>query len=45
MTYALQKAQILPTSSAAPVILLNSADAAWDPSDPAVLNGEKKRTR
>jgi len=45
MTYALQKAQIPPTNSAAPVIPLNSADAAWDPNDPAVLNGEKKRTR
>jgi cell division protein FtsI (penicillin-binding protein 3) len=45
MTYALQKAQIPPTNSAAPVIPLNAADAAWDPNDPAVLNGEKKRTR
>jgi cell division protein FtsI (penicillin-binding protein 3) len=45
MTYALQKAQIPPTNSAAPVIPLNSADAAWDPNDPAVLNGEQKRTR
>lgn len=44
MTYALQKAQIAPTNTTAPVIPLNSADAAWDPNDPAVLNGEK-RTR
>ena len=45
MTYALQKGQIPPTNSAAPVIPLNSADATWDPNDPAVLNGAKKRTR
>jgi cell division protein FtsI (penicillin-binding protein 3) len=45
MTYALQKASIPPTDSAAPAIPLNSADSAWDPNDPAVLGGEKKRTR
>jgi cell division protein FtsI (penicillin-binding protein 3) len=45
MTYALQKGQIPPTNSAAPEIPLNSADATWDPNDPAVLNGAKKRTR
>lgn len=45
MTYALQKGQIPPTNSAAPQIPLNSADATWDPNDPAVLNGAKKRTR
>ena len=44
MTYALQKAQIAPTNTTAPLIPLNSADASWDPNDPAVLNGEK-RTR
>jgi len=42
MTYALQKAQIPPTNTIAPIIPLNSADVAWDPNDPAVLNGEKK---
>ena len=42
MTYALQKAQIAPTNTVAPVIPLNSTDSSWDPNDPAVLNGEKK---
>ncbi len=42
MTYALQKGQIAPTNTVAPVIPLSSTDASWDPNDPAVLNGEKK---
>ena len=36
------EAQIAPTDRAAPVIPLNSADTAWDPNDPAVLNGTKR---
>lgn len=42
MTYALQRYQVPPTGTAAPVIPLNSSDAGWDPNDPAVLNGEKR---
>ncbi len=43
MTYALQRGQVAPTGTVAPVIPLNSQDSAWDPNDPAVLNGEKRK--
>ena len=42
MTYALQKYQIPPTNTVAPTVPLRSDGAAWDPNDPAVLNGEKR---
>ena len=42
MTYALQKYAVAPTGAVAPVIPLSSDGAAWDPNDPAVLNGEKR---
>ena len=42
MTYALQKYAVAPTGTVAPVIPLSSDGAAWDPNDPAVLNGEKR---
>jgi len=42
MTYALQKYEIPPTNTVAPVVPLRSDGAPWDPNDPAVLNGEKR---
>ncbi len=42
MTYALQKYEIPPTNTVAPLVPLRSDGAAWDPNDPAVLNGEKR---
>ena len=42
MTYALQKYAVAPTGTEAPVIPLSSDGVAWDPNDPAVLNGEKR---
>jgi len=41
MTYLLQRHQIAPSGQVAPVIPLSS-DTAWDPNDPAVLNGTKR---
>jgi cell division protein FtsI (penicillin-binding protein 3) len=42
MTYALQKYEIPPTNTVAPVVPLRSDGAPWDLNDPAVLNGEKR---
>ena len=42
MTYALQKYAVPPTGAPAPVIPLSADGAAWDPNDPAVINGEKR---
>ncbi len=41
MTYLLQRHQIAPSSQVAPAIPLSS-DTAWDPHDPAVLDGTKR---
>ncbi len=41
MTYLLQRHQIPPSGQLAPVLPLKS-DTAWDPQDPAVLNGTKR---
>ena len=42
MSYLLQKHQIAPSGQAAPVIPLSS-DTGWDPNDPAVLDGTKRK--
>ncbi|GAA1905401.1 peptidoglycan D,D-transpeptidase FtsI family protein [Lapillicoccus jejuensis] len=42
MSYLLQKHQIAPSGQAAPVIPLSS-DSGWDPNDPAVLDGTKRK--
>lgn len=42
MTYALQKHKIPPGGTEAKVVPLNADGAAWDPNDPAVINGDKR---